>query len=326
MKKFVYLTAFLVIIVLLNYVARKRSPFAYADLADYPRLYATKNNNAGPTRPVEAWAVNRWLDDKRVPMAKIRQMLKDSVGMGEQDSEVAKIIKISRYILQRTQKYLGTPTDAFNALHPVEQLQAVQEGRSPVWCGNLEAMFSCLATAAEIPARLVSAGEIKNGAVAERHVFSEVYLQENKCWSYVDLTTNVILPEKENKYLNVVDIQRLLADVPGDNAVKAYCFSNDTMLVAPFNEWRSLPAFYFTPHTVFSFYYDYYFRMYPADNYSKRIGNFFSAQPYYAQYALWVKPPAYSFYGRIASNYLLLLAALAWAGCLVFILYIRIRA
>jgi hypothetical protein len=419
MKRFVSITLLLFIVFFLNYWARKKLPFAYADIADYSMLYVTNenlyvkkieiykdsiemdfnglpakpiftlvkntadngatsergvtvyennplrykpetgnvqmranlnktdsfllnfsyspaevyrmsNNTSGVSyeltspdllieparvRPVKDWEASSWFSDDRIPLQQVQKFLRDSVHINETDSSISKIIRIAHFILKRTKNKGRIPADYLSRLHPLQQLEEIQSGRSGLWCGNYVAIFSCLATVAGIPVRTIGTGSGKGGVDMGTHMLSEVYIRENKCWAYIDLLANAFLVMNDNRYLTVIDIQRLLPYKLPDTVIKAYSFRNDSIVVVPFNHVRTVADFYFTPNTLFTFYYDRYFRMYPVDSYFKRVKNFFSMETYYALYSDNIgNIKKYEFYARLTSNILLIGVAICWIG------------
>ncbi|WP_276481961.1 transglutaminase domain-containing protein [Paraflavitalea pollutisoli] len=266
-------------------------------------------------RSMDDWAASAWWKTERVTPAQVQQVLRDSIHIQGQDNSEQRIIKIAAFILARTRGKGPRPAAFMTSLHPLEQLREVQNNRSGLWCGNYTAMFSSLATIAGIPVRTVGTGGEWSGVGKGVHMFCEAYIREKKCWAYVDLLANTMLISQQGRYLNVLDVHRLLPFQLPDSAISAYTYQNDSVVLRPFNTLREIPALYFTPNTVFTFYYDRYFRMYPANGWSSRIANFFSMAPYYALYSdnMSVVKTNYEFYMRLVSNGLLVAAALIWS-------------
>lgn len=422
MKRFISLTLLFLVVLFLNYQARKKLPFAYADVADYSLLYTTNedlyakkigiykdsveinfnvvpakpsftlvnniadrsaiakpgvsvyegnplrykpetgkvqvqvnlgktdsfllnfsysptevyhssNNNGKDSyvltspdllieparvRPVKDWEASSWFSDDRVSFQQVQKFLKDSVHINETDSSAAKIFKIAHFVLKRTRNKGKIPADYLSGLHPLHQLREIQNGRSGLWCGNYVAIFSCLATVAGIPVRTIGTGTVKGGMDMGTHMLSEAYIRESKCWVYVDLLANAFLLTNDNRYLTVIDVHRLLPYKLPDSVIKAYSFRNDSIVIVPFNHVRGASDFYFTPNTLFKFYYDRYFSMYPVNSYSKRIKNFFNTEAYYALYSDNIGHiNSYELYGRLVSNILLVIVALCWISYVV---------
>lgn len=261
---------------------------------------------------VRDWALDYWGDDTANTAAETRRMLKDSIRIGANESSTEKILKIARFILQRTAGREGTPTDELSALHPLHQLRCVQDGKSKIWCGNFSSIFSFLASSAGLPVRLVSCG-LDNGQYTNGvHVFCEVYLKEEQSWVYVDLTAKNILVSYNKKWLNAIDIQRLLKYNIQDSNWVAWHYEKDSIYETPYFRVADLSRYYFHPGNTFMFYYgDFLKKMTPKNLWSRMI-KFFYARPYYALYSDDFRLPNYDFYLRIFTNYLLALAFLAY--------------
>lgn len=273
----------------------------------------------GRVRPIQDWAASSWVEDRRVSMQQVQQVLSDSIGINDQDSTVSRIIKIAEFILARTRNKGKVPAPFMTHLHPLQQLREVQLGRSGLWCGNYTAMFSSLATAAGIPVRTVGTGGYKGGVGMGGHMLCEAYLREKHCWVYVDLLANALLVMNNGRYLNAIDIQRLLPLQLPDSAIVAYSYQNNAVVRVPFNQVREVADHYFTRNALFTFYYDRYFKMYPVAGWGKRIRNFFSTAPYYALYSDNIgRIVNYEFYWRLLSGGLLVLGGIVWIAWFIF--------
>jgi hypothetical protein len=238
--------------------------------------------------------------------------LKDSIHILEGESSDQKILKIARFILKKTAGKEGIPADELSRLHPLKQLEYIESGKSRVWCGNFSAIFSYLATSAGIQVRLVSCGLSNGGVSTGIHVFCEAFLKEEESWAYVDLTSRNILVRYNEKWLNAIDIQRLLRYRVQDSSFLAWHYEKDSLFQVPFYKVEKLNDYYFHSNAVFTFYFgDYLAIQEPANIFSRAI-KFFYTKPYYAFYSdnLPVSNPA--FFLRILTNYLLAAVFLAW--------------
>jgi hypothetical protein len=286
-----------------------------ADIAIEPAL----------VRSLSDWVPDDWEQDKRIPFAQVQQFLRDSTGILETDSTTQKILKIGAFVLARTRADDGLPSDKIAGLHPLHQLREAQAGRANFWCGNYTALFGCLAAAAGIQARTVFTGSSKEKLGLGNHAFSEAYIPEKKCWAYVDLTNNTILLQQANKYLNVIDVQRLMRYPAGIDAVSSYSFSGESMRVVPFRSMSSRAQHYFHHNTFFTFFYNHYFDNFSRAGYGQRIKNLFLTRPLYAVYSDNLPGRNYHLFARIFSNYFFASIAIIWLLMLVVIVVRLVR-
>jgi len=239
-------------------------------------------------------------------------ILKDSIQILEGDSSKQKILKIARYILERTAGREGVPSDEISHLHPLKQLEYIEAGKFRVWCGNFSAIFSYFASSAGMQVRLVSCGLSNGGVSTGIHVFCEAYLKEEQSWAYVDLTSRNILVRYNEKWLNAIDIQRLLRYRVRDSSFVAWHFEKDSLYQVPFYKVENLNEYYFHSNAVFTFYFGDYLAIQEPANLLSRAIKFFYTKPFYARYSdnLAFSNPA--FFLRILTNYLLAAAFLIW--------------
>jgi hypothetical protein len=260
----------------------------------------------------EDWKMNYWGEDTLGMDARASALLRDSVGISKGETTVGKIIRLATFILTRTAKYEGIPADSISVLHPLKQLAAIQNGKSAVWCGNYTSIFSYLATKSGLTVRLVSCGQSSDHYSNGVHVFSEVFLEEEKSWAYVDLTTGNILVRKGSTWLNAIDIQRLLRYPEKDSSLVACHFENDSLYMTPFAGVSGLTAYYFHPSNSFTFYFGPYLEKMNPRNVLQRVVKLFYTGPAYAVYSDNGGGPNFLRYARIFSNYLLVFLFGIW--------------
>jgi hypothetical protein len=263
-------------------------------------------------REVLDWTPENWTQDKRIPFSSVQNFLADSAGIQKNETTVQKILKIGRIVLGKMPPDYGLPSDTVSALHPLQQLQQAKAGRVNLWCGNYVAIFGCLASAADIPNRIVLVGGAKKNLGLGNHVFCEAYLKEEKQWVYVDLTNNTILLQQGNRYLNVIDLQRLLRYPGGTDQVNCFTAAGDSINIVPFNTRSMNARYYFHQNTLFTFFYKDYNAKYSNPSLLQRIKNLFLTRPMYAVYSDNLPGRNYHFQARIFSNYLLAAVAVAW--------------
>jgi hypothetical protein len=253
------------------------------------------------------WTLRYWgeYDSEPAIAEETRRILTDSARVGLNDPGTEKILKIARFILQRTAGHEGNPAEDLSNLHPLQQLRAVQAGQSRIWCGNFSSIFSFFATKAGLPVRWVSCGKTEGRYSSGTHVFCEVYLKEQQSWVYVDLTSRNILVRYGKNWLNAIDIQRLLRYPVMDTAWVALHYEKDSLYETPFHNVSALVSYYFHPNNTFVFYFgDYLSIMTPKNIFARGI-KFFYSRPYYAIYSDNYRVSNTHFYLRILTNYLL---------------------
>lgn len=262
--------------------------------------------------PLQAWTTDFWFTETRVPVSEVQKLLHDSVMVLDQDSTVDKVLKISSFILKRIAGHLGIPPDSFAGKHPLQQLYDVQNKGAKVWCGNISALFSCLASVAGVPVRAVQTGDFKDNIGSGIHVFCEVYIREKRCWSYVDLTMNAVLPTDGKRYLNGLDIQRLLTYGGTDTVIRTLHYANDSLASVPFTVMAQDIGFYLHRNTVFNFSYGRFLDNYNVTGWKKQLINFFNYKPYYAIYSDNATTTCCALWLRVVLNYALAFALLIW--------------
>jgi hypothetical protein len=290
-------------------------------------LYEVTANTNVLINPGRLYSVEDWRIDFSGVNAigiseKTAAMLRDSIKIESNDQSEQKILKIADFILARTEKFKGRPDDSMSGMNPLQQLSFVQAGKSKIWCGNYAAIFSFFASAAGLPVRLVSCGQSYKGYSIGIHVFCEVYMKEYQSWAFVDLMSGNILVRYNKKWLNSIDIQRLLRYDSKDTNLIAYHYANDSLSQTPFFRWSDYLSHYFYPDNSFTFYYGDFLKIMVPGNLFDRGIKFFYTKPYYAMYSDNQHTANYLFYLRVISNYLLAIAALVY---LIEIIFTRIK-
>ncbi|HTQ63759.1 MAG TPA: transglutaminase domain-containing protein [Puia sp.] len=257
-----------------------------------------------PLHQCNEWALDYWGNDTNNVSTESKRLLKDSIKILDNDNSQQKILKIAAFILTRTNKRKGIPADSISHLHPLRQLQSIENGKSEIWCGNFTSIFTFLVSSAGLPVRLVTCGEIGQRYSNGEHVFCEVYMKEDQTWAYVDLTSGNILVQYQKKWMNTIDIQRLIRYPLEDSALVAYHFQNDSIDKVPFSAVADFSKYYFYQGNMFTFYFGDFIRRMNPENIFKRAEKFFYLRPYYALYSDNINAAGYLFYLRIFTNYL----------------------
>ncbi|HMH34381.1 MAG TPA: hypothetical protein VK543_15190, partial [Puia sp.] len=125
-----------------------------------------------------------------------------------------------------------------------------------------------------------------------------------------DLTSRNILTRYHSKWLNVIDVQRLLRYPIVDTGWVAWHYEKDSLFETPFYKVAALPAYYFHANNRFVFYYSDFLQIMEPKNIFRRAAKFFYTRPYYATYSDNARTVNFALYLRIFSGYLLVLLLL----------------
>jgi hypothetical protein len=147
-------------------------------------------------------------------------------------------------------------------------------------------------------------------------VVNEVWLKEYGCWAYADLTDGIVSVTKDGRFLNTLDIQRLL-QYPMDSSQMALHYEGDSLVSRPFKKVGASAVKAFDRNTVFTYYYGRYRRLASPENIAEKIKSLLSPEAYYAFYSDDYSPVNYHFYLRVFFGYLFLLVGLLWLGMVV---------
>jgi hypothetical protein len=263
-----------------------------------------------------AWPFNRFENEEE----QAARYIKDSMKIVPGDSAMTRVAKIARFILERTKGMDGTPTDSMILFSPINQLKCVQAGKSKIWCGLYTDMFCYFASRAGVPARYIQCGTRQSDISSGVHVFIEVYIEEYEQWVYVDLLAKTVFVKKGTKYLNAVDVQRLLKYSIDEPDLTAGYFNGDSIVQMPFNQVASIARYYFHPNTTFTFYFGDYLKIQHPRNLLERGKKAFYTKPYYALYGDNVQYGKWQLNFRMATTYALviLLCVCLFFGLLSF--------
>lgn len=210
--------------------------------------------------------------------------IKDSMMISSADSSTVKVLKIAQFVLQRVKDRSGVPTDSMTQLSPVNQLKCVQAGKSKLWCGNYSAIFAYFASKAGIPVRLVGCGDYLASISSGTHVFNEVWMKEYNCWMYVDLLAKTVMVKKGDRFLNVIDVARLVRYPMQDPDLVAWYFEGDSIVQKPFDQVANTARYYFHKNNTFTFYFNDFLKRQNPENLLERVKKIFYTRPYYAMY------------------------------------------
>jgi len=267
---------------------------------------------AGDLHSPMDWSADAPLSDRDSQGKEIAHYLHDSMKIREDDNSEERVLKISKYIFSLTGDKYGTPTDSMARLQPMEQLNCVRAGLSRLYCGNYSSIFAFFSNKAGVPARYIESGTLTDGIVNGPHVVNEVYLKEYKEWAYVDLTDGIVFVKKKDRFLNAVDIQRLLRYDTGDSTMVAGQYRKDSLVRVPFAAASFFTKDAFNGSNTITFYYGNYQRLVSARNPIEKIRNFFYPRAYYALYSDNMHLINSQFCLRLYSTYIFLAVFLLW--------------
>jgi hypothetical protein len=241
-----------------------------------------------PVAPNDLYSITDWAisydNQPETEKKAVDDYLRDSIHIRPAETTPERILKISDFILQRVKGMDGVPSDSMSQLSPVNQLKCAQSGRSKIWCGIYTNIFCFFANRAGVPVRLIDCGNTRAGISAGTHVFSEVYLKEYNSWAYVDLLAKTVFVKKGDRYLNVIDVQRLLKYPINDPDLTTCYFNGDSIVQTPYNQVASTALGYFHRNNSFRFYFSDFLKIQNPKSSFERFIKIFYPKPYYAVY------------------------------------------
>lgn len=132
------------------------------------------------------------------------------------DSTEQKIIKLSKFILDRLDDTRGVPERSWYQKGKYEQFQMVWNKQlSGIFCTQFRLVYTRLANEAGIPTRVIHSRVAilpRSNKWIERkgvgtHNFSESYIIESGQWAHVDLNEKIILMrDTDGNFINTVDL------------------------------------------------------------------------------------------------------------------------
>jgi hypothetical protein len=160
-----------------------------------------------------------------------------------------------------------------------------------------------------------------DGLVNGDHVYNEVYLAKEGLWAYVDLMDANVFVRKNGRFLNMIDIQRLLRYDGPDPGFTALHYRDDSLVELPYREASVWGKDYFNPNNEFCFYYGNYSSITLSRTPWDKIVHFLYPKPYYALYSDNMDFPGFPFYIRLVTQFAFvagLAVWLLWGGLQVF--------
>lgn len=244
----VVLSFFLVIIIsnILFFTNRDKTGI-YTKYSTYGQLYSDKNNT---DQKRKKWAGTYQFSTSAEKDTAVR-IAEREAGITPNDLAFEKIVKTGKWLIQILEKCSpGKPTDSLSALPMLEQLAALKENKSPVWCGNYGNLFLFFSKANNIETRLI---EIMNPG--NHHIVNECYVPELKQWVAVDLTNKFLYCiNNKGDLLNTLDIintiqnkEKVYMTQVSANSISSIAADNTSM---PWNHYiTSRPPVYYYKNT-----------------------------------------------------------------------------
>ncbi|MBK6938143.1 MAG: transglutaminase domain-containing protein [Chitinophagaceae bacterium] len=171
----------------------------YTKYSTYGQLYSDKNNTDQKRK--------KWNDTYQFTSSAEKdtavKIAEREAGITPKDPVFEKIVKTGKWLINVLQQCpAGKPTDSLSALPMLQQLPALKERKSPVWCGTYGNLFLFFCKANNIETRLI---EIMNPG--NHHIVNECYVPELKQWVAVDLTNKFLYCiNNKGDLLNTLDI------------------------------------------------------------------------------------------------------------------------
>jgi len=190
----------------------------------------------------------------------------ERVNLLPSDSTEQKIIKLSKFILDRIDDTRGVPERSWYKKSPYERFQMVWNKQlSGIWCTQFRLVYNLLANEAGIPTRIVRSqiargpktNRVKEGKGAIRHNFSESYIIETGQWAHVDLSEKIILPrDADGSFINTIGLYDILmGHKQGDRfMLTTYDSLNQTIQKKHFESRGDLVNF-FNEQTAYRFFF-----------------------------------------------------------------------
>jgi hypothetical protein len=168
--------------------------------------------------------INDWIDPSFLYQEEeeinkdIQKILTSQIKVSDQDSNLAKLIKIGKFVLEKLDNKRGTPTK-LEVKGPYDLWLKINQGKTKVWCHHFVQAYSLFANNSGLPTRIVGIQSIYQGKVQD-HVLAESYVSQKLGWIMVDLTQGfVYLREANGKYLNASETLLRYSDKANTNLI-----------------------------------------------------------------------------------------------------------
>ena len=189
----------LLILLIINIVIglNRNNGFNYTANYSLDELYPSVCNES---------CLNKWtFHDKQYSNTDIelgKKFLKDYIRIDSEENTEEKIKLIGGSLYSALHNQSGIPGGLIRSLEPFQQLELLLKDTSQkLWCGNYQAIFGFLSTAAGLENRYVEVTSSENNTHEVNEIFSSTY---NK-WIMVDVTRNNIFIIKESLPLSTAE-------------------------------------------------------------------------------------------------------------------------
>jgi len=227
-------------------------------------------------------AISKWTKPgSRFNPAEIReaqQILEREIELSKFTDTDSLAIAIGAWLFGQFSPYSRKGPEPFmSSLTALQQLYAVKEGKSNVWCGNYQYVFGFLCTAAGIQNRYIELVPLQ--AVQGPHVINEFWSPRSRSWAMSDVTRDkiMVLDESGLPLCAAQYYERMVSDSSSRKKLIVITHdSRDTMHKGNVND----P--YFTTGYKLHYYYEtnnMHIYTWPA-----KLERYFLARPWYVQY------------------------------------------
>jgi len=166
-----------------------------------PEVYITGKNYLPP----ESFVNPSFLINHQVEIMRINN---DLIKLKEGDTDIEKTVKISKFILDKTEGLSGYPPPKKYSSYYKLWLN-IEEKKLPVACFELSAMYAMFANNAGLPTRLVFIKNKRSDGKTYDHAIAESYHRNEQKWYVVDLAyKQVYLEDEYNRFLNVYEFAK----------------------------------------------------------------------------------------------------------------------
>lgn len=233
MRRKFLLIAFIILTIVNAVIFLFRDHFAYQPYADYSALYKACDEDC-----IKTW--KQAADDEPPGELTEAKKITDSV-TNEKFPTIDKIFSLGKFLHNRFSKQLGKPAEFLSQSSAVAQYKKLCASDSEeLWCGNFAAMFYFFAWSKGITTRTI---EIM--FPGDHHVLNECYVPEINKWVMVDVTTNIILVQHQNQFLDLISFEELAAKKEPIYAFRAKNNFIEKLNVIPHQYLSNVPIYYY---------------------------------------------------------------------------------
>lgn len=179
-----------------------------------PDVYITGKNHLPPTAYVNPALL---IDHKK----EIMRINNDLIHLEDGDTDLIKTVKISKFILGKTEELMGDPLPIMD-LSYFNVWEKIDDKKLLVNCFVISSMYALFANNANIPTRLVFIRNQGKDRNTYNHAVAESYSRDKQHWYAVDLINKqVFLTDENDRLLNVYEYAKLINGI-GTRNLKTY--------------------------------------------------------------------------------------------------------